>query len=116
MTLSRLRFFHITACLLLILQGSALYAQTELIIPDGYYDKANGLAGAQLKTALHQIIEVGTRVSYGSGTWTAFEKTDRTDDGYVWDMYSFENRTFPGNGNAPSGMYIEHSFAKSWGG
>ena len=116
MTLSRLRFFHITACLLLILQGSALYAQTELIIPDGYYDKANGLAGAQLKTALHQIIEVGTRVSYGSGTWTAFEKTDRTDDGYVWDMYSFENRTFPGNGNAPSGMNIEHSVAKSWWG
>ena len=102
--------------LLLILQSFTLNAQTDIAIPDGYYDKANGLAGAELKTALHQIIEVGVRVSYGSNTWIAFEKTDITADGFVWDMYSYEKRTFPGGGSAPSGMNIEHSVAKSWWG
>ena len=48
--------FYLIASFLLILQGVSLQAQTELVIPDGYYEKANGLAGAALKTALHEII------------------------------------------------------------
>lgn len=90
------------------------FAQND--IPDGYYDKAEGLASAQLKTALSQIIKEGERLSYGSGTWTGFEKCDRHPDGYVWDMYSYEKRYFPGGGSAPGGMNIEHSVAKSWWG
>ena len=116
MKMFRQHTFTFLLGILCTLQFITVSAQTELVIPDGYYDNANGLAGAKLKTALHEIIEVGTRVSYGSGTWTAFEKTDKTDDGYVWDMYSYEKRTFPGGGSAPSGMNIEHSVAKSWWG
>jgi endonuclease I len=88
-------------------------------IPVGYYDAATAKSNAQLKTALHQIIEVGTRLSYGSGsgaTWSGFEKTDLHPDGHVWDMYSLNKVTFPGGGGVPSGMNIEHSVAKSWWG
>ncbi len=88
-------------------------------IPTGYYSSAEMQAGAQLKTSLHNIIKVGTRLSYGSGngaTWSGFEKTDLHPSGKVWDMYSNNTYYFPGNGKAPSGMNIEHSFAKSWWG
>lgn len=100
------------ALLLLLAVSSTLLAQA----PEGYYDNAEGLSDKELKTALHQIIKVGKRVSYGSGTWTGFEKSDRHPDGHVWDMYSNIKRYFPGNGNAPGGMNIEHSVAKSWWG
>jgi endonuclease I len=88
-------------------------------IPVNYYNNANGKSNAELKTALHQIIEVGTRLSYGSGsgsTWSGFEKSDLHPNGTVWDMYSLERRYFTGNATAPSGMNIEHSVAKSWWG
>lgn len=88
-------------------------------IPVDYYNTALGKSNATLKTALHQIIEVGTRLTYGSGsnsTWSGFEKTDLDPDGYVWDMYSNNKVKFPGNGATPSGLNIEHSVAKSWWG
>lgn len=88
-------------------------------IPVNYYNSAVGKSNAELKTSLHLIIKVGTRLSYGSGsgsTWSGFEKADLHPDGYVWDMYSLEKRYFSGNANAPSGMNIEHSVAKSWWG
>lgn len=101
--------------LLLGLISGLLSAQ----VPDGYYNAAIGQKDTLLKTNLHQIIKVGTRLSYGSGsgaTWSGFERTDLHPDGYVWDMYSLNQVTFPGNGSAASGMNIEHSFAKSWWG
>ena len=110
-TILTLRLF---SCAVLINFALSLFAQND--IPDGYYDKANGLASGELKTALYEIIKNGTRVSYGNSTWIAFEKTDLHPDGTVWDMYSYEKREFPGNGEAPSGMNIEHSIAKSWWG
>jgi len=85
-------------------------------LPANYYLSAEGKSGKELKTALHLTIKVGTRASYGSGTWTGFEKSDLHPDGYVWDMYSLEKRYFPGGGSAPGGMNIEHSVAKSWWG
>lgn len=88
-------------------------------IPEGYYESATGLAEGELKTALSEIIKKGKRLGYGSGsgkTWSGFEKTDLHPEGYVWDMYSYEKRVFPGNAKAPSGMNIEHSVAKSWWG
>lgn len=101
--------------LLVLLISSGIFAQ----VPDGYYDRAEGLSNKELKTALHEIIKVGKRLSYGSGsgkTWSGFEKTDRHPDGHVWDMYSNIKRNFPGNAAAPGGMNIEHSVAKSWWG
>ncbi len=89
-------------------------------IPAGYYTSATGKSNAELKTALHQIIEVGTRLSYGSGsgsTWSGFAKSDLHPDGYAWDMYSLQKRAFSSTStSAPSGMNIEHSVAKSWWG
>lgn len=99
----------------LLLLAFAVTAQ----IPTGYYDSATAKSNAQLKTALHQIIEVGTRLNYGSGsgaTWSGFEKSDLHPDGNVWDMYSLNKVKFPGGGGVPSGMNIEHSVAKSWWG
>ena len=89
-------------------------------IPAGYYSSADGKSNKELKTSLHSIIKVGTRLGYGSGngkTWSGFEKVDKRPNGYVWDMYSTNYTiSFPGNGGVPSGMNIEHSVAKSWWG
>lgn len=88
-------------------------------IPAGYYEGARGKSGAELKTALHNIIKDPKVLSYGSGvnsTWYGFTKTDvRPEDGTVWDMYSNNHVEFNGN-SAAAGMNIEHSFAKSWWG
>lgn len=61
-------------------------------IPAGYYDPANGLTGAPLKTALKNIIENG-HVDHGyDGLWTAYLTTDRDyfyeNDGTILDIYS----------------------------
>ena len=52
-----------------------------------YYASVNGKSGAELKTALFEIIGNPNVISY-SEIWTAFEKTDLKPDGSVWDMYS----------------------------
>lgn len=109
-------FFHrMVVMSLTLLLGCSLWAQ----IPEGYYSTAEGKSKGELKTALHNKIKVGKRLSYGSGTsstWSGFEKSDLHPSGYVWDMYSNNKRYFPGNGGAVSGMNIEHSVAKSWWG
>ncbi len=84
-------------------------------VPFGYYDDAEGLSNKELKTALSEISARGREVpSYGNGTWRVFEKSDVRPDGTVWDMYSYNRYTFPGNGGVPGGMNIEHSVASSW--
>lgn len=87
--------------------------------PDGYYDKANGKSKAALKSALHDIIRTASVLGYGGGdgrTWSGFYVTDRTADNYCIDRYSTNLRQFTTVNKAPSGMNIEHSFAKSWWG
>ncbi len=109
-----LNFKQYIISVLLIFSALIVNAQ----IPAGYYSDAEMKAGGQLKTSLHNIIKVGTRLSYGSGegkTWSGFAKTDRHPEGHVWDMYSLNKVPFNGN-SAASGMNIEHSFAKSWWG
>lgn len=94
-------------------------------IPTGYYDDANGLSGAQLKTALRNIIDNHDDLTY-SELWTAFQETDVKSNGKVWDMYS----DVPGGTPAYEFTFIsdqcgsyssegdcynrEHSFPKSW--
>lgn len=85
-----------------------------------YYAAADGKKGAELKSALHQIIKNGhTSNSYNS-LWTHFRTTDKRADGKVWDMYSSAtNFTF---GTDQAGSYSqegdvynrEHSFPNSW--
>lgn len=85
-----------------------------------YYSKADGLKGAALKTALSSIIASHTTLSYNA-LWDAYLKTDVTDDGYIWDMYSNATKYVP-NGPARGHQYSgegdsynrEHSFPASW--
>ena len=86
-----------------------------------YYQTADGKKGAELKTALCQIIYNRTERTY-TNLWTDFRSTDARPDGKVWDMYSgVTNFTFgtdqdPGSGGNQEGQYYnrEHSFPKSW--
>lgn len=87
-------------------------------IPAGYYDSLKGKKGAELKTAIHEIIKNATVLEYGSGrgaTWWGFYTTDN-DNGSVIDRYSNNTWTFGSQGSSVSGMNIEHSFPKSWWG
>ncbi len=86
--------------------------------PAGYYDGASGKTGAQLKTALYNIIMGHTSISYAA-LWTAFQSTDKKPDGKVWDMYSNCSFTFVtnqcGNYSVECDCYNrEHSWPKSW--
>lgn len=91
-------------------------------IPAGYYSSLKGKKGAELKTAVYNIIKKANVLSYGSGnnsTWTGFWDTDRTSDGYFIDRYSAQSKWVKSTskGAAGKGMNIEHSFPKSyWGG
>ncbi len=87
-------------------------------IPAGYYDAASGKTGAELKTALYNIIKGHTVISY-DGLWTAYQTTDVRSDGKVWDMYSNCVFTFGsdqcGNYSGECDCYNrEHSMPKSW--
>lgn len=84
-----------------------------------YYKNADGKKGAALKTALCGIIYNRTEKTYDD-LWDCFKKTDKKDDGKVWDMYSNKREfTFvtdqAGNYSAEGDKYNrEHSFPKSW--
>lgn len=103
---------------------SAVVAVTACItasaqIPAGYYSSLKGKKGAELKTAVHEIIKNAYVLSYGSGTghtWEGFYTTDRTEENKVIDRYSNDERYFGEKGSSVSGMNIEHSFPKSWWG
>ncbi|MBO9690076.1 endonuclease [Chryseobacterium sp.] len=60
--------------------------------PAGYYNSANGLSGAALKTALSSIITNGHQDKGYNGLWTAYKTTDidkdYENDGSILDIYS----------------------------
>lgn len=60
--------------------------------PAGYYNSANGLSGAALKTELSSIITNGHMDKGYSGLWTAYKTTDidkdYENDGTILDIYS----------------------------
>ncbi len=85
-------------------------------IPSGYYRSLEGKSGADLKTAVSELVYKHTQLGY-SALSTHFLKTDvypvgDPKYGQWWDMY----------GNIPlytpsfAGMNREHSFPKSWWG
>jgi len=99
-------------------------------IPGGYYNPAIGKNGAELQTALHNIIRNHVVRSYDY-LWTAFYTTDDKPNVTVWDIYS-DIPDGSANGNPPYVYYFgtnqctstpgyengcynrEHSFPKSW--
>lgn len=84
-----------------------------------YYQDADGKKGQALKTAMGEIINPHTQLSYDY-LWEAFKSTDKREDGKVWDMYS--NITDYNFGTDQAGNYKgegdvynrEHSMPKSW--
>lgn len=83
------------------------------------YRSVQGLKQAELKTALHELIQPAAVLKYGGKgegyTWAGFAVTDSLSGGYVRDRYSNEQRRLNGL-NAVEGMNIEHIFANSWWG
>lgn len=111
----------LTLLLLTIILVTATWAQG----PNGsgdYYGPADKKKGAELKTALRNIIYKHVKRDYDQ-LWEDFKSTDKFDDGTadgrVWDMYSVQQYTFgapyQGNGGLEGAGYNrEHSFPKSW--
>ncbi len=100
--------------ILLLPLFTVAYAQ----IPSGYYNSASGLSGTALQSALHNIIDNHTVLTYNF-LWTAFKTTDDLPNGKVWDMYSTCTWTFSsdqcGNYGGECDCYNrEHSWPKSW--
>ena len=93
--------------------------------PEGYYAPAEGLTGAELKQALHELIDDHAVAGYAE-LWDHFYHTDRRSDGTIWDMYSDnpdgENPYVYEFGTDQCGNYAgegdcynrEHSFPKNW--
>jgi len=110
---------------ILLVFAILVFSFQGLAQPAGYYDSADGLSGTELQQALHDIIDNHTSQTY-TYLWTAFQSTDKKDNGYVWDMYSdipggspVYNYTFVtdqcGSYGIEGDCYNrEHSFPKSW--
>ncbi|MDQ3047526.1 MAG: endonuclease [Bacteroidota bacterium] len=106
---------------LFFVTGSLVFSQ----IPAGYYNTAAGLTGPALKTALHNIIDNHTVVSYSS-LWGHFASTDKKSSGKVWDMYSdnpggtppyeynFVSDQCGSYGGEADCFNREHSWPQSW--
>lgn len=90
---------------LFIFFSFTLFAQ----IPSGYYNAAEGKKDASLKTALFNIINDHTQLEYFASA-TYFRTTDWHPNGYYWDMYSNNKRSYWSGGV----INREHSMPKSW--
>lgn len=99
-----------------------LIAIASLFIKDisiGYYDRANGLHGVALKTAMHDIIRDHEYLNFDENTtarywWDNYlKKTDWSSEGYFLDMYSNEKHTTYVGGNVQN---REHCMPRSWWG
>jgi len=75
---------------LLLLAFASVLANAQA--PAGYYNSANGLSGASLKTALSTIITNGHQDKGYNGLWTGYKTTDidknYENDGSILDIYS----------------------------
>ncbi len=85
-----------------------------------YIRSVQGLNKAELKSALHALIQPRSVLQYGGKdedyTWAGFAQTDVMPDGVsVRDRYSNNQRVFDGYA-AVNGMNIEHIWANSWWG
>ncbi len=103
-----------TLFLLCLLYASISFAA----IPVDYYEAAYNKKGTQLHTALHNIIDNHTVVSY-AGLYSVYETSDNTTDNKVWDMYSYctwtHNNNKCGNYSKVCDCYNrEHSVPQSW--
>ncbi len=104
--------------ILLILSLLPAVLSAQPVAQTDYIRAVQGLSEAELKTALHNLIQPQTILGYGGGegrTWAGFAAADDMGDGTVRDRYSHQVRRFNGN-KAVDGMNIEHIWANSWWG
>ena len=103
----------------LVLALSMAWAQG----PNGsktYYQAADGKSGAELKTALHNIIKISSAGWSYDGLKTAYKTTDTRSDGKLRDWYSNATSYEPGSDCASSykeegdGYNREHLVPQSW--
>lgn len=91
-------------------------------VQPGYYDPIQDQSDTALMRILGNIVNGGTRYTYGSGahhTWDAFYYTDRDENSMlVLDMYSDNQRYFDQAQPTASvaNLDIEHILPKSWWG
>lgn len=89
-------------------------------IPDGYYDRTDGLQGEELKEALYQIIKDHIDYPYTSSstdTWDILKESDRDPDNpdnviLIYTVWSVNAAQEYNNGD---GWNREHIWAKSHG-
>jgi hypothetical protein len=81
-----------------------------------YYDQAHGKSGATLKTALHNIIDDHTEISY-SNVWEALRNTDEdpVNPNNVILLYTGRSQSKLSNGSGVDNWNREHVWAKSHG-
>lgn len=92
-------------------------------IPSGYYDPAAGKTGAELKTALHNIINNHTRYPYSSSSTDVWDILMDTDEDtlnpnnviLIYTGRSQAKNLNSSNGNDPDYWNREHVWAKSHG-
>lgn len=95
----------------LVAIGAGSWLAGSAAIPAGYYSSLKGKSGAELKTAVFQVINPHTTVSSYSNLPQYFQKTDvYPSSKQWWDMYSNVKRYAP----SFSGLNREHAFPKSW--
>ena len=84
--------------------------------PEGYYDSATGLTGAELEAALHDIIDDNTQLSYDE-VWDALQETDEdpANSSNVIELYSGTSISKDQHGGDVGDWNREHVWAKSHG-
>ena len=104
--------------ILFLLSILTLWAQDQHVV---YYQAADGKKGAELKTALFQIISPHEVQSYTPGVWNAINSYDIRSDGKIWEIYSSLSNFTPGGDqdkgeDVDEGMKYnrEHAMPKSW--
>lgn len=103
----------------LLFTSSVIWAQG----PNGtgtYYQRTDGLKGAALKTAFHQVI-MAPKVKTYKELWTVYRTTDKRPDGKLYDIYSNTTNYVIGskaqgaNNSGEGDAYNrEHTMPKSW--
>lgn len=85
-------------------------------ITGNYYENAFGKTGTSLKTALHNIIDDHTEISY-SNVWEALRNTDEDPNNHnnVILLYTGRSQSKTSNGTSIDSWNREHVWAKSHG-
>ena len=111
-----MRSFAVALCTLAVGQATV---SAQFAPPATYYNNASGQTGSALRTALHDIIDAHTKLSY-SAVWTALQVIDENPTSTTNIRCIYSNRFLPksdrdGSSSAAVVWNREHSWPKSFG-